>query len=249
MIIQHCYPKEYGRINYNAELYFSIVYDLFIKNITYFEKLNVEDILIVESYKNKLLNDYFVMTVFSVMTIEAFVNDYLAVCLTDDFFYNNLDKQNILQKADILFTIIWEDKLDKSGLLYKCLKELIKARNSFVHSKSKKIDLKCFEKHENRKKDILDINKTYICEILYFLQEAFNAIKVIFLFCKSVDEHDKNRFAMSNTMSCMKRKDSYSLEQIKLDVEKKYENLERKLKFLKKREKKKGKKYGNYNSV
>ena len=100
----HNYPEFYKRINNKDSMYFSIVYDLFIKNLNSACELDFNNYDSVETFEEKLMNDYHIIIVFSAMTLEAFINDYLAVCLTDDFYYANFDKlTNYAKNGDTLF--------------------------------------------------------------------------------------------------------------------------------------------------
>ena len=114
----HNYPKFYKRINNKTSTYFTIVYNLFIKNLNSASELDFDNYESVDLCEEALINDYHIMIVFSAMTLEAFINDYLAVCLTDDFYYANFDKLTVIQKIEILYSIVWGDTFDKSSELY-----------------------------------------------------------------------------------------------------------------------------------
>ena len=74
----HKYPENYQRINTKSDMYLSIAYQLLSLNIEKFESLNKQDMLLVDDYSESLFKDYHVIIVFSVMAIEAFVNDYFS---------------------------------------------------------------------------------------------------------------------------------------------------------------------------
>lgn len=132
----HKYPIDYRQINTKSDMYFSVAYQLLSANIDKLESLNLSDMLIIDDYSISLFKDYHIIIVFSTMAIESFVNDYLAVCFSDELYYDNFDKLNIMQKIEIMFSVIWEDSFDKSKSLYNFLHDLLKLRNTFVHSKS-----------------------------------------------------------------------------------------------------------------
>ncbi len=240
--LQHEYPETVWRINEKSSTYYSIVYKEFINNLNDIEKSDFNDIEQLQQKKRALYDDFHVITVFSVMTIETFVNDYLAVCLTDDFYYSNLDKLNLLQKIEILFSLVWKEPIDKSKVLYKKLKEIIKKRNQFVHSKSHKFDLKKIQEDHDLKiityTDLDDYEVQYILhlqtDIVYFLQEAFSAIQTIYLFMKTIDEHDTNRHAIIFTMGCMEEEILVG-NQIVSEIEKQIENIEKRIQNIKKK--------------
>lgn len=209
----HNYPEFYKRINNKDSMYFSIVYDLFIKNLNSACELDFNNYDSVETFEEKLINDYHIIIVFSVMTLEAFINDYLAVCLTDDFYYANFDKLTIMQKIEILYSIVWKDTLDKSGELYNRIQDLLKERNLFVHSKSRELDDSIIKSASDDVDEItaeelrMQLLNSSLEQIILLLQESFSAIKAIFLFCKTVDVHDKNRKAVLLTMSCITKRE------------------------------------------
>lgn len=122
----HNYPESFNRINTNESMYFSIAYDLFIKNLTAACELDFLNFDKIDIFEKKLIKDYHVIIVFSAMAMEALINDYLAVCLTDDIFYDNYDKLNVLQKITMVYSLIWEETFDKSGTFYNKLLALLK---------------------------------------------------------------------------------------------------------------------------
>ena len=139
-MLKHQFPEFFQRVNYKASLYFDIAYKQFITDLNRYLQLDKNSILELENFKDNLFANYHIVVVFSVMTLEAFVNNYLAVCLSDDFFYSNLDKLNIKQKIEVIYNIIWEIEFDKSEILYNCIHNLIKERNEFVHSTSENLN-------------------------------------------------------------------------------------------------------------
>ncbi|MBS7309978.1 MAG: hypothetical protein KIG70_02190, partial [Treponema sp.] len=105
-MLKHQFPEFFQRVNYKASLYFDIAYKQFITDLNRYLQLDKNSILELENFKDNLFANYHIVVVFSAMTLEAFVNDYLAVCLSDDFFYSNLDKLNIKQKIEVIYNII-----------------------------------------------------------------------------------------------------------------------------------------------
>ncbi len=241
--MQYEYSEECVRMNVKADMYFSIAYRTFINDLIRIDKLNTNDLICLKDFKITLFRDYHIIIVFSAMTVEAFVNDYLAVCLQDDFYYENFDKLTVLQKVEIMFSIVWGEKLDKSQRLYSLLKKLIKQRNDFVHTKSKKVTEELFHQNENLipavyYHDENDYEHALITsdkkDIIYYMKEFFSAINAIYLFCQIVDTHDKNRYAVGNIMDCMSKENSFYMEQKVKDVINQMKEIEMKLKELKK---------------
>ena len=238
MKIRKNYPEEYERSNVKDFIYFEISYRNLHECITAFENLNLQDIVEVQKFRHKVIQKYHVIITFSVMTLEAFVNDYLAVCLTDDFFYSILDKLNINQKIELIYTLLWNKELDKSKCMFKYITELVRKRNSFVHSKSKQCNLVVLEENFFNETDNLDsfekkeIEKE-LKKICFLLNKSLEAIKVIHFFCLEVDEYDKNRHAVANVMGHAISDEVCSMEDLPRIVKKKINKMENKIKNLK----------------
>ena len=158
-------------------------------------------------------------------------------------YYDNFDKLNIMQKIEIMFSVIWEDNFDKSKSLYNFLHDLLKRRNSFVHSKSQKFDEKWLRKNPEEI-PIIDLTDgksyeeakiiTLLNEIIDWIQNSYDAIKAFFLLCKAVDEHDENRHAVGLQLSCMASKDSFLIDQKAEDAIKIINEMEVRINKLKK---------------
>lgn len=240
---KHKYPKSCLRVNINDSTYYSIVYKIFTNNLNEIENSDFNNLTELEQLSNSFFNDFHIVIVFSVMTLETFINDYLAVCLTDDFYYQNLDRLKLLQKIEITFSLIWSDPIDKSKNLYKYLKDIIKKRNHFVHTKSQQFDFEKLEETNNFTSlsdiDLEDEASQYISslqeDLINFLQDSFYSLKTLHLFFKTVDEHDNNRHAVANIMSCMIGNKFFYDEQITSAIEKIFKELEIRIKNIKKR--------------
>lgn len=240
--VKHEYPEFFQRINRKDSIYYAIVYKTFINNLNKIENSDFNDLTKLEQLSKSFFNEFHIIIVFSVMALETFINDYLAVCLTDDFYYQNLDRLNLLQKIEITFSLIWSDPIDKSKKLYKYLKDIIKERNHFVHTKSQQFDFKKLEETNNFTSlsdiDLEDEASQYISslqeELIAFLQDSFYSLKGLYLFFKTVDEHDNNRHAVTNTMSCMIGNDFFYDEQIASAIEENFKDIEIRINNIKK---------------
>ena len=223
-------------------MYFSIAYQLLSKNIDNFESLNKNDMMIVDDYCHSLFKDYHVIIVFSAMAIEAFINDYLAVCFSDELYYKNFDKLNIMQKIEIMFSVIWEEDFDKSKSLYNYLHDLLKRRNSFVHSKSNKFTDEWILKN-SKEIPIIDLTDgkpfenariiTLLKESIEWLEDSFNAVKAFYLLCQAVDKHDDNVHAVGLQLSCMAPKEHFYIEQKVDDANNTIKKIENRINILK----------------
>lgn len=74
--------------------------------------------------------------------LESLINEIGSVELGSGYFKDNLDSLSILAKWEIVLKLIYGKSLNKSENYYKCYKNLVIARNSLVHYKSKVVDLK-----------------------------------------------------------------------------------------------------------
>lgn len=80
-----------------------------------------------------------VSVVFTAMYFEAFIYDYAASCLGDNYAKDHLDKLDFISKWLVIPRLITGKELSKEGQAYQCLKRLHKDRNSLVHLKSREL--------------------------------------------------------------------------------------------------------------
>ena len=240
-MLKHQFPEFFQRVNYKASLYFDIAYKQFITDLNPSLQLDKNSILELENFKDNLFANYHIVVVFSAMTLEAFVNDYLAVCLSDDFFYSNLDKLKIKQKIEVIYNIIWEIEFDKSEKLYNCIHNLIKERNEFVHSKSENFNSEWFEKNKknipvvvrtSEDNDEQDYIQHYLRECKQRFIESYNAINTLYLFCKAVDSNDENCHATVDILSHVATTEIRYQEIIKSEIDMEMKRLVTKIRNL-----------------
>ena len=223
-------------MNVKDYTYFEIAYQTLCESIEEFERIDLKDIEQINFCTNKLRQNYHIIIVFSVMCLEAFINDYLAVCLTDDFFYSNLDKLSLKQKIEVIYKLVWNDNLDKSTCMYKYLSEMIKERNNFVHAKSSKMTEGIFDKVDTIIDDecfISSFMKLEFNSFCEFFNDSFNAIKTIYLFCIEVDNHDKNRNATALLLRCISPNKFDFMEALPKIIKNEINKLEMKIKNIK----------------
>lgn len=99
------------------------------------EEVGFKELELEHQYRN-FCHSVIISVVFSAMAIEAFINDYGAACLGDDFFYENFDRLSVIGKLQLISKFLFESDLDKSKEYYFCLKTVFSARDKFVHNKS-----------------------------------------------------------------------------------------------------------------
>ena len=88
----------------------------------------------------ELTNHAIVSIVFAAMALEAYIYDYAARTLGDNFKIKEFDKQGLLKKYANITQLRNPHNSIKNKNVYQLLKKLITARNGLVHNKSKKIN-------------------------------------------------------------------------------------------------------------
>ena len=139
--MNNSYRKSFSRENVMYGDYGYILLEHLSDSYDYLEKLKKLDRK-TNSYdefsniKNRIELNYIEIIVFSIMCVEAFLNDYIASCILDENYYNNFDMLNVLSKFNLIVQFIFRDDSDKSEKCASMLKGLNKKRNNLVHSKS-----------------------------------------------------------------------------------------------------------------
>ena len=139
--MNNSYRKSFSRENVMYGDYGHILLEHLSDSYDYLEKLKKLDRK-TNSYdefsniKNRIELNYIEIIVFSIMCVEAFLNDYIASCILDENYYNNFDMLNVLSKFNLIVQFIFRDDSDKSEKCASMLKGLNKKRNNLVHSKS-----------------------------------------------------------------------------------------------------------------
>jgi hypothetical protein len=75
------------------------------------------------------------------MALEAFLYDYAAEKLGDNFVREHLDKLSLPSKFLVYPRLVCGKRSDKSGAAYGSLRQLNSLRNDLVHFKSRSFDL------------------------------------------------------------------------------------------------------------
>lgn len=186
------YPRTWARENYNVTTYCDIAMKNYYNAKMCFEQLKDRtDQEYIWNESERFNQAVLITIVFSSMAIESFINDYLATCLGDENYYNNFDSLNVISKITMASKFIIGKDLEKNTELYYCLKELMKNRNTIVHSKSK-----TFNKGEYMQKIISEIKggkKDFLTlEHEKDFKEAKNSIKAMVLLAEYFDKYDEN---------------------------------------------------------
>jgi len=193
--------KSYARMNYNASIYCEMAMEAYYNLKKTVE--NMEDEL-EEYLKNGIyINKCAISTVvFSAMCLEAFFNDYLAVYLGDEDYYQGFDSLNPISKLKLICEFLFDIEMDKNSLYYTYTKQLFKYRNEYVHSKSTEMpdslgaaSLEELEEPENE-----DVNHSILVSekhnynlTINLAEDSLKAIKEIAVL---FDSHDSNVYAV-----------------------------------------------------
>ena len=90
-------------------------------------------------FEDKIGKTAIITVVFVAMAIEAYIYDYAARHLSDDFVKNYIDKLDLVSKWVIIPRLITGNELPRNHQWFGLLKDLVKQRNSIVHHKSHEI--------------------------------------------------------------------------------------------------------------
>lgn len=90
----------------------------------------------ISLFRNDLAKTSLIIIAFSAMAIEAYIYDYAARHLGDEFVKDHLDKLDTLSKWIVVPKLITGRELPRQQKWFELLKKLIKARNSIIHHKS-----------------------------------------------------------------------------------------------------------------
>ena len=86
-----------------------------------------------------------IAVVFTAMYFEAFIYDYAASCLGDNYSKEHLDKLDFIAKWMVIPRLVTGKEISKSGQAYQALKQLHRDRNSLVHLKSREMNFNAEE--------------------------------------------------------------------------------------------------------
>ncbi|MBL4938581.1 hypothetical protein JK636_23025 [Clostridium sp. YIM B02515] len=128
--------------------------------------------------------------IFSALFLEAYIYDYGARRLGDNFIKEHIDKLDPMSKIVVITQLVLEKPFPKDRDIYGRLKSLIKSRNSLVHNKSHKIDLSKF-KNYIEKRDV---------ELIELIKEGLDAYETIYDFLQFMLEIDSNESFQINLL-------------------------------------------------
>lgn len=175
-----------------------------LENATALSEDSFEEVFELE---DAIGNHVAVSIVFAAMCVEAFLNDYAAVCLGDSSYYHNFDSLSPESKLLLIGNFLLDTPIDKGGKMFCFLRRLIKKRNSYVHSKTTAFEHAEENTEEEREqlRRILAQYTTYdeieSSGIKMLIQEAKNGIEALWEIAKFFDLHDETASAVSRIFS------------------------------------------------
>lgn len=198
-----------GRMHNMVRLYANVAVENYKKAKALYQEMEIDNFNALDLRKQyeKFCHSVVIAVVFSAMAIEAFVNNYGAACLGDDFFYDNFDRLSIISKLQLISKFLFKEEFDKSKEYYYCLKSTFSERDKFIHSKTVAAHDYLIKKGYTVHTDIEDaiecskrltveepvLDKEDIKEDLKLSHTAINAMKKI---AEYFDENDGNVHAM-----------------------------------------------------
>lgn len=214
--------KEYARSNVMYSIYGDIVLEHLVDSYNSLQEINKFDISNDMSdydclYK-RIEADYIEIIVFSAMCIEAFLNDYIASCTSDNKFHEQFDRLPVLTKfeqvIESIFKISDSNNISNLDDLKSKLRELNKSRNELVHSKSKSaynlIDF-FFDDTDIDQNEIIDYDNEYEATIEHILNECKDLydksiyfIKIVVDLANFIDSQDDRVNALCKMLSFCK---------------------------------------------
>ena len=109
----------------------------------------INEILKEENNPNKLVeyassaeNEVIISIVFSVMTLEAFINEYGIKHTSKTYFKNHLDNLKLISKFIIIPKLTNDLEIENGNKEFENLKWLLNLRNEIVHYKNRIVDVK-----------------------------------------------------------------------------------------------------------
>lgn len=88
------------------------------------------------SLENRLAKHCLAIILFTATSVEAYIYDYAARRLSDKYAQEYVDKLDVVGKWVVVPRLVTGKELDRSKKWYGLMKNLVKARNQIVHSKS-----------------------------------------------------------------------------------------------------------------
>lgn len=152
-------------------------------------------------------NHVAVSIVFASMCIEAFLNDYAAVCLGDSSYYHNFDSLSPESKLMLIGNFLLDDPVDKGSAMFCYLRRLSKNRNGYVHSKTSAVEIseeyteEEMEELYQRIEQVTIHDEIELSGLNKLVQDAKNGLEALREIALYIDNHDETADAISRIFS------------------------------------------------
>lgn len=202
------YPYKFPRVNGLYGTFADIALNHYLSSKNIYKRLLLETYMgeTVQKLQDALIQNTYIVCVFSSMAIESFLNDYLASRLGDEEYYDAFDSLSIINKVNLICKLIFKIKFNKSTELYFSLKQLIKSRNCLVHNKSEDFyKTKLFTENSFIDLDISDVplfweisaeKRNDYEQTMGFAKNAIKALINIAVFFSENDENSSAKFRL-----------------------------------------------------
>ena len=200
------------RSHFNVSHYANIAMKAYCKAKKCYQiikKADFRELDIQEEYE-EMYDSIYITVIFSAMSIEAFLNDYIAACIGDKAFLDTYNKLSTIGKFDCCARFILKSKIDKSKSYYSYLKSLFSLRDELIHSKSKEMDLSGFDTSKEAAEAWLEMVSSGEIELeepIYDeakiksdLMAARDSIKTLKAIAEYFDSYDSNIFAQGKLL-------------------------------------------------
>lgn len=141
-----------NRMNTNHGFYADIAREYCLKALSNYEEIKrIRDKMVDEDTENTYMVEYIkkeeelhkncIITItFAAMSLESFIYDYTACVLGDEYTKKYIDRLDVIAKWVIVPKIIAGKEIPRNKHCFELLKQTIKLRNNFVHSKSRQFN-------------------------------------------------------------------------------------------------------------
>lgn len=201
------------RQNFMVMNYSEIALDQFgilKENLEQLEQLDSMCSEVIE-FQHEIDNSYISVIIFAAMAMEAFLNDYAAEKMGDDFFYDNFENLRPFAKLQLISKVVFGTAISKGGKIYLFMDQLFKERNHLTHCKSRDFSGMSVEEYEEYH-HFLDTDETAAdWQMLQWeridiegsralMKNAHVALRALKEVAGYVDEHDECAYATAKLL-------------------------------------------------
>lgn len=156
-------------------------------------------------FLHEIRSHYVITITFAAMSLEAFLNNYGAEKMGDDYFYSHFEMRPAFSKFQKISSEIFNTSVDNDGKIHKLMCALFKARNELVHSKSRRfvgMNKEEYEKYQQPlasgkgSDDWMLSQRVNLEEERVLLEKAFSALFALKEVANFIDAHDDSAYAL-----------------------------------------------------